>query len=117
MRLAVVLDPDFGDRLEKLAFQRPVWIVESSANRTAAEATSLRSSEWPQISVTLFRPLPATPSREDWDAFLAQLALHHPVTSVDFIGTPLTLPLRAALGEAGLGEISEQADGFRARRP
>lgn len=116
MRLAIVLDPEYGDRLEKLAFQRPVWIVESSANRTAAEAAWLRASEWPQISVTLFRPLPATPSKADWSAFLAQLDLHHPVSSLDFIGTPLTLPLRAALLEARF-DIQEQADGVRARRP
>ncbi|HEY0140098.1 MAG TPA: hypothetical protein VGF48_04325 [Thermoanaerobaculia bacterium] len=116
MRLTIVLDREFGDRLEKLAFQRPVWIVESSANRTAAEAAWLRSSEWPQISVTVFRPLPDAPSKGDWEAFLAQLALHDPVTSMDFVGAPLTLPLRAALTEAGFGEIVEGGDGFRARR-
>lgn len=116
MRLTVVLDRAFGDRLEKLAFQRPVWLVESSANRTAAEAAWLRASEWPQISVTLFRPLPDAPSKGDWEAFLAQLALHHPMTSIDFIGAPITPVLRAALAEGGFGEIVESADGFRARR-
>jgi hypothetical protein len=115
--IAIVLDPDYTTRLEKLAFHTPVWIVDTPSNHAAAEDAWLRATEWPQISVTVFRPLPTDPSKGDWEAFLEQLALHHPnADALQVIGGALTLPARAAMTGAGFREFEETSDGFRAKR-
>ncbi|MEA2488276.1 MAG: hypothetical protein QOH21_68 [Acidobacteriota bacterium] len=116
--IAIVLERDYAARLEKLAFHTPVWIVDTPQNHAAAEEAWLRMTEWPQISVTVFRPLPAEPARADWAAFLEQLLLHHPsADALHVIGSALTLPARAAMTHSGFTELEESPDGFRARRP
>jgi hypothetical protein len=108
--VAVVFAEDFSGQLEKLAFHTPVWMVDTPANRTAAEAAWLQAVEWPHISVTLFRPL-------EWQALLEQIALHHEKFEVvEAIGTELTPQVRGALEGAGFLRIAETATGFRARR-
>ena len=101
---------DFSSQLEKLAFHTPVWMVDTPANRTAAEAAWLQAVEWPHISVTLFRPL-------DWQPLLDQIALHHDRFDViEAIGTELTPLVREALEHAGFVRIEPTVHGFRARR-
>jgi hypothetical protein len=36
--VGLVVDRNFGERVRTLAPDTPVWLIESSANRTAAEA-------------------------------------------------------------------------------
>jgi hypothetical protein len=116
--IAIVLERDYASRLEKLAFHTPVWIVDTPENHEAAEAAWLRRTEWPQIDVTVFRPLPDPPARADWSTFLELLVLHHPdADALHVIGSQLTLPARAALAAAGFTAFDETTDGFRARRP
>ena len=108
--IAVVFAEDFSSQLEKLAFHTPVWMVETPANRAAAEEAWLQAVEWPHISVTLFRPL-------EWDALLDQIAMHHErFDVVEAIGTELTPQVQAVLESAGFVRIVETAAGFRARR-
>jgi hypothetical protein len=121
--IALVLDPAYGERLEKLAFRSAVWIVESEVNRLAAEEAWRLSDQWPQISVTVFRdPGPDTP-REYWAGLLEQIALHEgalsrtrPYDTVEAIGGPLTPSFRAALEEAGFTTLTDTEAGFRAKR-
>jgi hypothetical protein len=35
--VAIVIDPNFGDRLGAIAEQMPVWIADTPANRVVAE--------------------------------------------------------------------------------
>lgn len=108
--VTVVFHDDYSEKLEKLAFRTPVWIVDTPANRQAAEGAWHAATEWPHISVTLFR-------FDDWQTLLNQIALQvRNVAGVDAIGAPLT-PAREALGAAGFTRVDETADGFRARRP
>lgn len=108
--VAVVFAEDFSTQLEKLAFHTPVWMVDTPANRTAAEQAWMQAVEWPHISVTLFRPL-------EWNALLEQIAMHHErFDIVEAIGTELTQPVREALELAGFVRIAETPNGFRARR-
>ena len=108
--MTVVFHDDYSEQLEKLAFRTPVWIVESPANRQAAERAWHAAVEWPHISVTLFR-------YDDWRTIIGQVLLHHPnATTLDFIGSALTPPARTALDDAGFTRFDETADGFKARR-
>lgn len=107
--MTVVFHDDYSEKLEKLAFRTPVWIVDTPANRQAAEGAWHAATEWPHISVTLFR-------FDDWQTLLNQIALQvRNFAGVDAIGTPLT-PAREALDAAGFTRVDETADGFRARK-
>jgi hypothetical protein len=101
-----VFDREFGDRLGDLAMRMPVWIVESNTNRPAVAAAWNRASEWPHISVTVFRP------PGDLRLLLTQIGQPQ---RVDVIGMRLKDEVREILTEAGFAKIEETSDGFRAK--
>jgi hypothetical protein len=105
-RVAIVFEREFGDRLAELVMRMPVWIVESSANRAAVAEAWNRASEWPHISVTVFRPT------DDLRHLLSQIG--HP-KRVDVIGMTLTDEARDTLTAAGFTTFVEAADGFHAK--
>src|SRR5688572_15373743 len=116
--VAIVFEPDFSSQLEKLAFHTPVWLVDTPHNRAAAEDAWREAVEWPHITVTLFRPPEAAhPSKDDWRMLLDQIGVEERfVEGIDVIGSPLTLPARAVLSEAGYIKFDETPAGFRAKR-
>jgi hypothetical protein len=105
-RVAIVFEREFGDRLAELVMRMPVWIVESATNRAAVAVTWNRASEWPQISVTIFRPT------DDLRHLLSQIG--HP-KRVDVIGMTLTDDARDALTAAGFTKFVEVSDGYQAK--
>jgi hypothetical protein len=105
-RVAIVFDREFGDRLGELAMRMPVWIVESNANRPAVAAAWNRASEWPHISVTVFRP------PGDLRLLLTQIGQPQ---RVDVIGMRLKEEVREILTDAGFATVVETSDGFRAK--
>ena len=115
--VAIVFEPDFSSQLEKLAFHTPVWVVDTPANRAAAEDAWREAVEWPHITVTLFRPPAAHASKDDWRLLLDQIGLRERfVEGIDVIGSPLTLAARAVLSEVGYIRFDETTSGFRAKR-
>jgi hypothetical protein len=116
--VAIVVDPDYADRLEKLAFHTPVWIVDTPPNRGAAEHAWHTAIEWPHITVTLFRALGDPPTREDWSALLEQIGVvDRAFDVVDVIASPLTPEARAALERHGFEKFDPTESGFRAGKP
>ena len=107
MKIAIVYTPDYSESLHKLAFRTPVWLIDTPANRSAAEAEWHNAIEWPHIAVTLFR------AEDDLKTLLEQIELQHRVTGIEVIGAP---PQPAVLAGAGFTRVDETADGFRARR-
>jgi hypothetical protein len=103
--VTIVFDAEFGDRLDALVMRTPVWIVESSTNRTAVAAASNRATDWPHISVTVFR------ARDGLKHVLSQLGNPR---RVDVIGMPLSDDVRKVLHAAGFAKIGETDAGFRA---
>jgi hypothetical protein len=103
-RVAIVFDSEFGDRLAPLVMRTPVWIVESNTNRPAISEASNRATEWPHISVTVFRP------PGDLKLLLSQIGQPK---RVDVIGLPLTDDARETLAEAGFTKVVETSEGFR----
>ncbi|HEX3579384.1 MAG TPA: hypothetical protein VHY33_12540 [Thermoanaerobaculia bacterium] len=104
-RVAIVFDREFGDRLLTLVMRTPVWIVESSANRSAVAEAMNRATEWPHISVTVFRPT------DDLKHVLSQIG--H-AQRVDVIGLPLGDEAGDAMRVAGFTNVIETTEGFRA---
>ena len=104
-RVAIVFDREFGDRLLTLVMRTPVWIVESVTNRSAVAEAMNRATEWPHISVTVFRPT------DDLKRLLSQIG--HP-QRVDVIGLRLSDDARDAIRAAGFTKVVETSEGFRA---
>lgn len=118
MRLVtVVFNDDYSEQLERTSFRSAVWLADTPANHTAAEAAWHAAVEWPHIRVTLFRPPAAHPTREEWRTLLEQMRLQEgDFATLDVVGSPLTLAARAALSESGFSRLDETAEGFRARK-
>jgi hypothetical protein len=121
-RVALVLDREYGAKLEDLAMKMEVWLVESETNRAAAGALSTLAHEWPHISVTIFRA-PAALNEESWRFVLDQLQLHQRPSArrvsfetVDVIGVDATPDARRVLSDLGFDTISLTPEGFRATR-
>lgn len=104
-RVAIVFDADFGDRLAALAMRTPVWIVESATNRSAVAEAMNRVTEWPHISVTVFRPT------DDLKHLLSQIGRPQ---RVDVIGLRLSDDVLDAMRDGGFANVVETSDGFRA---
>jgi len=113
-RVALVLVPDFRDSLKKLAFRMPVWIIETPENRLAAQEAWHMAEEWPQIDVTVFNGVPN--KREEWSSQIGMIDLHARITTLEVIGSEMTLPARAALTELGFDRFETTREGFRAKR-
>lgn len=116
--VAVVVDPDFGDRLSSLADQMPVWIAHTPPNRTVAESLLKRVDS----NITTFR-VDGEDAAEWCQIILPQVLLHHgehsqfpPIHSIEVFGTPATKSLRDAFSKHGFTVSSKRPDGFRATR-
>lgn len=107
----IVFDEDCSAQLEKLAFHSPVWLVDTPANRAAAEQAWHAAIEWPHITVTLFR-------RQEWQTLLDQIAFQEKrlVDTMEVLGEPLTDAARTALAATGFTRFEDTETGFRARR-
>src|SRR5260370_14790741 len=110
LTISVVLDPEFGDRVEKLAFRNIVWLIESDVNRGACTRAMRHAEEWPQLSITMFRQ--TGESRSDWLVLLDQIDLQHGRPSqhwtydtLEVIGAEPGHELRAAIEERGFTAI------------
>ena len=117
--VALVLDPQFGDRVAALAVKMPVWILSSPINDLAVQLARQRLRE-NQITTLLSRP------SEDAEGLLARglLAIdeHHGIQSqivsydgVQVIGT-LKKPSRELCSELGFDKITYTLKGFTAQK-
>jgi hypothetical protein len=104
-RLTIIFDPEFGEKLASLVVRTPVWIVDSATNRPAVAEAWQRAVQWPQISVTVFRPA------DNLRHVLSQIG--HP-KRVDIVGLSLTDEVSAEFRKAGFLTLAETSEGFRA---
>ena len=117
--IAIVVDENFGERLQSLADQMPVWVADTPTNRTVAEAL------WSQAgsNITTFRVSAGDDAAEWCHAILPQVESHHgeyspspPLNSIEVFGARATPTLRDAFSKYGFTISSKRADGFRAVR-
>lgn len=115
--IAIVVDPDFGDRLPALVQRLEVYVVGSPANRGVAKQIYRENDR----NVQVLRGSPFTPDQQ-CASFLrtalefSSVADHDPPLSiVEVFGTPLTAELRKVFEEQAFPVFHETADGFVAR--
>jgi len=122
-RVAIVMHSDFGTQLASLAGQFHVWVVDTPANRQAAEAfwalgpgdrthgvTTFKLHDGDSIESSVMNLLPVIDEhhglREGWAADVV----------LEVLGAPLTGGIRSALAALGPFDILERPDGFAATR-
>ncbi len=122
-RVAVVVDGEYGERLYELARTGPVWIIDTPANRAAAQKLW---AERPNVShvegVTTFEPH-SDCAENALIAELDMIDLHHgsysvanPYTVLEVVGASPTDKVKAELSEYGFSEFHCTEEGFRAVR-
>ncbi|HEX5274996.1 MAG TPA: hypothetical protein VFW34_06955 [Candidatus Rubrimentiphilum sp.] len=118
--VTVVLDPDYGRRLEDLRNEPATWIVDTPENRHAWQtyhmqrgSSALFSADDPESRLrNLLDSLPDIIDHFGPDTFPDE-----PYKYIRVIGLPLTEDVLAKLKERGLGDCVENADGFVADLP
>jgi len=120
--IAVVLDPNFGDRLSELAALGPVWITSSPINRAAVEHCWKTAASGGH-SVTYWTEPREGQTEQEWLNILDDLELHHSevwsgpgLAGIQVIGAPLLDAAKSALHEFAYTVTASGLDGFSAGR-
>jgi hypothetical protein len=124
-RVFVVVDREYGERLNKLTQTGPVWIVGTPANRTVAQQIWVANPNRGHLEgVTTFKFGEDSSSEDILINELDAIDLHHgtysanpPFTVLEVIGAGITAKLKAALSDFGFNDFQETDQGFRAMRP
>ena len=118
-RITLVVDPNFGDSLERVASRGATWIVDTPVNRVAFEKYWREHPAESHLSgVTSFTA--AETCREDSAiGVLESIDLHHgsyssrnPYQELEVIGAELTKELRAELELLDFRSFSISEKGF-----
>ena len=121
----VVLDDEYGTRILELVMNGPVWIVDTSTNRAAAETFWKAFPGRSHLDgVTLFASGDQASTEASLLAELDTIDLHHneysadpPYSRLEVIGTSLSEAIRAELSQYGFTEFFTTSEGFCAKRP
>jgi hypothetical protein len=118
--VAIVLIPDFAAELEGLARRMPVWVVDTPANRAAADRLRRAS---PDLDLTVFRAAPGYAPEEICADVLGTVELHHgpysrdpPCGALEVVGAAASPRVREALSAEGFAVVAERPGGFVATR-
>jgi len=121
--VAIIVDPEFGERVREVLQRMPVWLVDSEVNRRVAEAIweGHRADHTQPGGLTTFRADPARPPDEQCAAILRSIAGHHDEYShhpgysgVEVFGAAPTPALVRALAEYRLTAVRAFPGGFAA---
>jgi hypothetical protein len=122
-KVALVLDPDYGDKLTSLADVSHVWVIDTPSNRTvASEYWALNPTHQAELGITTFSS--ENKSRlESCLKILETVDMHHgphssdpPYSVLEVIGLPLTDEAKAAIEDLGFETFETTVAGFRATR-
>jgi hypothetical protein len=118
--VALVLDPDFSQRLERLARKMPVWILSSASNDPVVEQTrNIRDDD----NITSFFPLgladrttTCTQALYDIDEHHGPWSSSHPYDTLLVFGASATDFSPQALEELGLEPAGTDEDALVLRK-
>jgi hypothetical protein len=124
-KVYVIVDREFGERLAALERGVPVWIVNTPANKPAAQRLWNELPDRNHLTgITTFNDIESTSPAELFLAELGTMDLHHgsfsatpPYTILEVVGAHLTAKTQNALAAYGFNEFSENFTGFTAKRP
>ncbi len=117
--LAVVLDPEYGERMQGLVERMPIWALNSTTNRAAAEWL-WEKEEGTRKRITLF-DVPDYPlDTQEFIGVLASVEAEREkhgasaVRDLEVIGMELFPDLNGALLEFGFQTVEPTVSGFKA---
>ena len=121
-RVAIVVDPDYAERITELASECHTWLVRSAAND--AVVASLRQDDQAfsfDAGVTTFNK--AETPQASFLSILGTVEEHHgayshdpPLSVIEVIGLESSAAVRAELDVYGFCDIEQSTNGFIARR-
>lgn len=123
--VTLVVDTEFGSRINRLVEGSDVWLVQSQQNSEACRETwSTADKSTIRINGSLSAFAPQGPAKEDWACDAINLIEQHhgkyaqanPYTSLVVIGAKPTSLITETLAEIGFCNIEETQDGFIAIR-
>jgi hypothetical protein len=116
--------PDFGAQLRALSERFHVWIVDTPANRRAAEAVWASGPSDRTHGVTTFKKSETESIESSLACLLPVIDDHHGLRAewatdvvLEVRGATVTATVQAALDALGPFDIREDAAGFLAMRP
>jgi len=123
-RVAVVLDPDFGDRLYPLAERIDTWVCDSEPNRRAAAIICERcKADSLESRVTTFKCSVGEQRESSLLRILDTVDDHHgeysrdpPWTALEIYGAAPTSAVRDKLSEYGVVSFEATVFGFECSR-
>ena len=123
-RVGLVLHEDYGDKLLDLLARMPVWIVDTSSNREAAQKIwASRPGQSHLTGLTTFKVALGDSTVERCLGELSTIDLHHgehsaspPYSELEVFGLGLTEDVRRGFIEAGFQRFEVTEDGFVAYR-
>jgi hypothetical protein len=124
-KVAIVIEPDFGDRLVPLSRRLHVWVCDTPAKRAAAHTIWGDDPIYDlESGVTIFEFAPDASRPEVIAAVLDDVDLHHgefshdpPWSVIEVIGCSPTESLSAAFAAFGAQLSAVGLDACVARRP
>jgi hypothetical protein len=123
--VAVVVDPAYGDKLLELAARLHVWIIDTPANKAAAQVLWSQDGHVHSLDngVTTFSAFRVDRPDEIVASMLETIDLHHgeyshspPWSVLEVYGASPSPSLAAALADYGFTDILPILGGFRASR-
>ena len=120
----VIIDRQFGERLVELDPVPPVWIVDTTTNKTVVERLWKAGRQGGrQTGITTFKDMESCSTEDLLLSELDMIELHHgsyssdrSYANIEVIGTPLTARIEEALSSYGFSEFCPNSTGFRATR-
>ena len=117
--LALIVDPEYGERMQSLVERMPIWALNSTTNRAAAEWI-WEKAEDTRKRITLF-DVPDFPlDTQDLVGVLASIDGERKkhgqpaILDLEVIGMELFPDLNGALLEFGFRTVESTVSGFRA---
>lgn len=120
-RVALVLDPNFGQECQRLLKLMPIWIVDSITNRKAVD--DIREGERNESNLTTFQARDGESPAAMCERIVQSLDDHYNERSqspeyaeLNVIGVQLDEVKRPIFHELGFSEFSRTPGGFVARK-
>ena len=121
--MAIVLDPNYAERIGELARKSHVWVVTSASNDPVVTALwNDPAYSLGEFDVTTFDSLKITPEAS-FISILETVEDHHPEdmhdpewSVIEVIGVDPTVAVRDELSSWGYSDIETSAEGFVVRR-
>jgi hypothetical protein len=124
-KVTMVLDPNFGQKLEAFAIHSHVWAIDTPANLTIAEKYWQNNPEHkPETGITTFHVHENETAAEACLRILDVIDLHHgeysstpPYSALEIIGlSVLSEQIKSALEGLGFEAFERTAEGFQSTR-